>query len=159
MAFFLLTEVAESGGGSAMALETLSGFMNEVSQLKKETKSSMRIYEVLSIMTPIAMAVTVAMIVSMLTSFPNAFASPLAPGSGAIGGFSAGAVTQAMLATGDLLIVVSSICIALIGGKAIDFTTKSTLRIAINIAVAVVAISLSGVIAKQFASGLGSGIP
>jgi hypothetical protein len=54
----------------------------------------------------------------------------------------------------DLLVVIASAGVAVIGGKAIDFTSKSTLRVAVNVALAAVSISLVTTYAQGMITGL-----
>lgn len=53
MTFFLLAQIVESGGGTARCLEILTNFINQITRVKRETKSSMRLYQLLSLVTSI----------------------------------------------------------------------------------------------------------
>jgi flagellar protein FlaJ len=158
LSFFLLSEIAESGGGSPAALEALTDFVSDVNIVKKQTKSMMKLYELLSYATPILIAVVVAMMIAMVSAFPSSSLFPAsseigvsASASSAVNSTSLGA---ALIQTGNLLIIISSLCISFLAGKAIDFTTKSTIRIAVNVSIAVLAISLIGPLSHLLVSFL-----
>jgi len=148
--FFLLSEVLESGGGSPAALEGLSNFINEVNRIKSETKTLMRMYDVLTYATPLGLAFAMTIMTVLLTSF----SSTLGTSAAAMGGLFSGTISPAAVQISDLLVVIASAGVAVIGGKAIDFTSKSTLRVAVNVALAAVSISLVTTYAQGMITGL-----
>jgi flagellar protein FlaJ len=135
--FFILTEVAETGGGTPLALEMLSNFISEVHRVKTQSKSAMKLYEALTYATPIGLTVGIAMMLGLITSFTSTLGS--LPGAPSI--LSVGTAVQSLASSAGLLVVVAAICIALVAGKAMDFTTKSTFRIAINAGLALVCVA------------------
>ena len=144
MTFFLLAQVVESGGGTARCLEILTNFVNQITRVKRETKSSMRLYQLLSIFTPIGLSFVTALMFTLLT----AFTATLAPGveAGILGELTE--VPQQLMDLAYLLVIASSICVALLSTKAVDLTAKNTLWITINLAVAALGISFSSQIAS-----------
>ncbi len=144
MCFFLLAQVVESGGGTAKCLETLTNFTNQVVRVKRETRSSMRLYQFLSIFTPIALSFITALMVTLLT----AFSTTMVPAAEA--GFLAeiAQIPQALVEQCYLLIIASSICVALLSTKAVDLTAKNTLWVTVNLALAAGGITFSGYLAN-----------
>jgi len=139
MCFFLLGQVVESGGGTAKCLETLTNFTNHVVRVKKETRSSMRLYQLLSLFTPIALSFITALMFTLLT----AFSATLIPGAeaGILGEIAQ--IPQALVDQCYLLVIASSICVAMLSTKAVDLTAKNTLWITVNLAIAAGGIAFS----------------
>ena len=144
MAFFLLSQVVESGGGTARCLETLTNFVNQVTRVKRQTRQSMRLYQMLSIFTPIGLSFVTALMFTLLT----AFTTTLTPGveAGLLGEITE--VPQALMDTAYLLVVASSICVSLLSTKAVNLTAKNTLWITMNLAIAALGISFSSQMAS-----------
>jgi flagellar protein FlaJ len=144
MAFFLLAEVVESGGGTARCLEILTNFVNQITRVKRETKSSMRLYQMLSIFTPIGLSFVTALMFTLLT----AFSATLMPAveAGVLGELTE--VPQQLMDVAYLLVIASSICVSLLSTKAVDLTAKNTLWITINLSVAALGIAFSSQIAS-----------
>jgi flagellar protein FlaJ len=153
MSFFLLGQVVESGGGTVKSLELLTNFINLVVRVKRETKASMRLYQFLSLITPITLSFITALMASLLT----AFSVTLIPGveAGMLGEI--GQVPQALIDQCYLLVIVSSICVALLSAKAVDLTAKNTLWIAVNLITATVGIVFSSHIASLLLKSIGIG--
>jgi flagellar protein FlaJ len=146
LTFFLLGEIVNSGGGTASALETLTSFVSCVNQIKKEAKSTMHLYEILTYLTPIGLAFTVALMSSLMTAFSSTVAS--ASEVGILKQISS--VPDELIQTTNMMIVAASASMAFVAGKAIDLTSKNTLRIAVTVSVAAISISLS----TEFVSGI-----
>jgi len=144
MSFFLLAEVAESGGGTAKCLETLTNFVNHVVRVKRETRASMRLYQFLSVFTPIGLSFVTALMFTLLT----AFSATLAPGveAGILGEIAQ--VPQQLMDMCYILVVTASTCVALLSTKAVDLTAKNTLWITVNLALAAAGIAFSTQIAN-----------
>lgn len=144
MCFFLLAEVVESGGGTAKCLESLTSFVNHVVRVKRETKASMRLYQLLSLFTPIGLSFITALMFTLLT----AFSATLMPGveAGIIGEIAQ--IPQQLMDLAYLLVIVASVSVALLSAKAVDLTAKNTLWITINLAIAAGGIAFSSQIAS-----------
>jgi flagellar protein FlaJ len=153
MSFFLLGQVVESGGGTVKSLELLTNFINLVVRVKRETKASMRLYQFLSLITPITLSFITALMASLLT----AFSVTLMPGveAGMLGEI--GQVPQALVDQCYLLVIVSSICVALLSAKAVDLTAKNTLWIAVNLIIAAAGVVFSSHIASLLLKSMGIG--
>ena len=144
MSFFLLAEVVESGGGTAKCLETLTNFVNHVVRVKRETRASMRLYQFLSVFTPIGLSFVTSLMFTLLT----AFSATLAPGveAGILGEIAQ--VPQQLMDMCYILVVTASTCVALLSTKAVDLTAKNTLWITVNLALAAAGIAFSTQIAN-----------
>ena len=144
MCFFLLAQVAESGGGTAKCFETLTDFTNHVLRVKRETHSSMRLYQFLSLFTPIALSFVTALMFTLLT----AFSATLLPSvkAGMLGGIAQ--IPQALVEQCYLLVIATSVCVAMLSTKAVDLTAKNTLWITVNLAIAAGGIAFSSQIAS-----------
>jgi flagellar protein FlaJ len=153
MSFFLLGQVVESGGGTAKSLELLTNFINLVVRVKRETKASMRLYQFLSLFTPITLSFMTALMASLLT----AFSVTLMPGveAGILGEI--GQVPQALIDQCYLLVIVSSICVALLSAKAVDLTAKNTLWITVNLIIAAAGVVFSSHVASLLLKSMGIG--
>ena len=147
--FFLLSELAESGGGTPAILENITNFIVSVNRVKAETKSSMRIYEFLTYFTPVGLAFVAGIMVTVMTSLMsgNMFGGANLVGLGT-GGFALGHITSATTTLVNYLIIMVAVGMSIVAGKAIDFTVKSTVRVAIVTIIAVVSILLVGGVAN-----------
>lgn len=144
MCFFLLAQVVESGGGTAKCLETLTNFTSHVVRVKRETRASMRLYQFLSLFTPIALSLITALMFSLLT----AFSATILPGAGAGMLGEIAQIPEALIQQCYMLVIASSICVAMLSTKAVDLTAKNTLWITVNLALASGGIAFSMQIAN-----------
>jgi flagellar protein FlaJ len=147
MTFFLLGQIMDTGGGSPAALENLSNFVNNVQRVKSETKSMMRLYDVLTYITPLGLGFSLSLMTNLISSFSTAFSfnpSSALAGASPLGSGALGTINPETVLITNVLIVVCSLCIAFLASKSIDFTAKSTIRIAVNVAIALIAITAMG---------------
>jgi len=142
--FFLLAQVVESGGGTAKCLETLTGFANHAVRVKRETRARMRLYQFLSIFTPLALSFITALMFTLIT----AFATTLLLGAEAGVLSELAQVPEALVQQCYMLVMVSSICVAMLSTKAVDLTMKNTLWITVNLILASGGIAFSTNIAS-----------
>jgi flagellar protein FlaJ len=133
---FTLAQTAESGGGTPAVLETTTDFVSKVRMTMKEARSSISIYVMLGYAAPILLAFTVVMIGQMLKTV-----SPgLAEGFGSESFKQLITITPVFESTIKMFIVTSSIGTAILLGKAADRTFKSTGRVAVISALALISI-------------------
>jgi flagellar protein FlaJ len=147
MCFFLIAQVVESGGGTVRSLEILTDFINRVVRLKAEARSMMRLYQVLSLFTPVGLSMTTALMFSLIA----AFASNMTPEAAAIGLSVLAELTQVpkgLMEGCFLLTIAASVSVALLTTKTIDLTGKNTVWVAVNLALAAGGIALSTQIAS-----------
>ncbi|MDG6907323.1 MAG: type II secretion system F family protein [Nitrososphaerota archaeon] len=149
LTLFLLSEIADSGGGSPASLEILGNFVTDVYRVRKETKSQMRMYEILAYITPVGLSFAISIMVVMMSAFAS---SSVGSGVSFLSGL--GTAGPSLEPIANLLVVISSVGIAMIAGKSVDYTSKSVIRIAVNLAIAVVAISIAGSVAHNLLSGV-----
>ncbi|MEM2760577.1 MAG: type II secretion system F family protein [Nitrososphaerales archaeon] len=137
--FFTLAQIAESGGGDPAVLESITGFVSSVRTTLREAKSSISIYGILGYAAPVILAFTVVVINEMLgTITPD-----LLKGIGSESFAQLVTVTPLFNATIKTFIVTSSIGTAIVIGKAIDRTFKSTGRIAIICGLAIASLIIT----------------
>jgi len=151
MCFFLLAQVVESGGGTAKCLETLTNFTNHVVRIKRETRASMRLYQFLSLFTPIGLSFITALMFTLL----SAFSATLITGAEASLLGEIARIPQALIEQCYLLVMVASVCVAMLSAKAVDLTAKNTLWITVNLAIAAGGIAFSSQIASLLFKMLG----
>jgi len=166
MTFFLLMQVVESGGGTPKALENLTNFISQVTRTMKEAKASMKLYQMLNIFTPIGLSITIALMFSLIGSFQGFFnpAQMLTQTSGMAGGIFGGAtgltqmlqIPPQLIEASYLMVVVSSLCLAMLTSKAVELTAKNTIWIAVNLALAAAGIASSGFMAQAISQMLGT---
>jgi len=104
----------------------------------------MRLYQLLSLFTPIGLSFVTALMFTLLTAF-SATLMPAAE-AGILGELTE--LPQQLMDVAYLLVLASSICVALLSTKAVDLTAKNTLWITVNLAVAALGISFSSQIAS-----------
>jgi flagellar protein FlaJ len=154
--FFILDEIHDSGGGSPRELEFIHTFVEKYSTAKKMVKSRMRIYEMLSMGTPVGLAVVIFVMSTFLGTF-HGFGSS-APGGGLpIGGlnFLNTTIPPSLFTAAYIMVIDSAIFMALSAGVASDFTAKNTWRITITVLITAVVIF----VITTFGSALTSILP
>ncbi len=138
LVFLIVGQMSKSGGGTVDTAYQVSGYAGRLVEMKRNTRSEMKPYLVLSYVSPILLAFGVTFVGGVLSSFSGA----VRPGFASLhlSGFQVGAVPPALMQVSDLLIVVSAAALGLIGAKITDLTVKNTLRASVNVAVAVAAV-------------------
>jgi flagellar protein FlaJ len=139
MVFYLLGEVVETGGGTPALLENVTDFTQRIVGVRKETKSNMRVYGYLAYATPIGLTLVIFTMYYMVQQFGGAL-------GGQSIGFLGGAVSlpPSFLDLTKVLVVEAAVVVGFLAGKAIDFTDRSTFRIATGVTLA-----LASIIAAQ----------
>jgi flagellar protein FlaJ len=150
LTFFLFGEVIDSGGGSPAALESMSIYVSQTNQVKRETHSSMRLYDLLAFITPVGLAFTMSVMLTLLRSFASTLNT--ASATGILGGL--GQISGSLIQMTNILIVIAGVCMGIIAGKSIDFTAKSVLRVAIAVSVAVISLTLVGPLSQSLLGGV-----
>lgn len=136
---FTLAHIAESGGGNPAVLESITGFVSNVRMTLREAKSSISIYGILGYASPILLAFTVVVINEMLgTVTPDVL-----KGVGSESFTQLITISPLFNTTIKTFIVTSSIGTAILIGKAIDRTFKSTGRIAIACSLAIASLIIT----------------
>jgi flagellar protein FlaJ len=140
LAFLLLGQMSRSGGGTVDTVYQVSNFTDRMIQMRRTATAEMKPYLVLSYVSPLLLAFGVTFVGGVLTSF----SSGLRPGPSGlhISGIQVGAIPPALSQVSNLLIVVSAASLGLVGAKITDLTVRNTLRAAVNVALAVSAVSL-----------------
>lgn len=137
MVFFVLGEMARSGGGTVDTSYQLSVYAERVVEMKRNTQAEMRPYVMLAYVSPILLAFGVAFVGGVLSSFGSTVGPSLPRVQ--LGNLSIGSVPPRLFQVADILIVVSSGALGIIGAKMVDFTVRNTTRASGNVVVAVLA--------------------
>ncbi len=130
--FFVLREMAASGGGTLDTMFQLSRYATKVTEMKRSAQAEMKPYLLLSYATPLLLAFGVTFVGSVLSSL----GSGVRVGSAGPGGF------EGLRSVADLLIVMSAGALGLVGAKITDLTVKNTLRAATGVGIASAALLL-----------------
>jgi archaeal flagellar protein FlaJ len=134
LVFFVLGQMAYSGGGTVDTMFQLSQYAGKVVEMKKSVQAEMKPYLILSYLTPVLLVFGVAFVGAILSTFTI----PLrVPGSVQVFGQGAGAGTGGLLQAADLLIVSTAAALGIVGAKITDFTVRNTLGASTNVAIAV----------------------
>jgi len=131
LTFYILDQIAESGGGTPANIEDLYNFISSYNQLKKEAVSSVGLFKMIGYAVPVAIPITVKVMSGVIGSF----------GSSAGGFFGGGTASLAIVnSTVAIVTVVSAGAIAFTMTRATDFTAKNTLNMTILFALSVIAL-------------------
>ena len=132
MIFYLLGEVVETGGGTPALLETVTDFTQRIVGVRRETKSSMRVYGLLAYATPVGLALVIITMYYMLQKFGG-----ILGGGESIGILAAGiSLPPAFLDITKVLVVEAAAVVGFLAGKTIDFTGRNTFRVGTGVALA-----------------------
>jgi flagellar protein FlaJ len=134
--FFVLGQMAVSGGGTVETYYQLSTYTTKVIEMKRATMAEMRPYVYLSFVSPVMLAFGVTFVSGVVGSFGGLVGQGLAS---VHAGPSVGAVAPQLKEVSSFLIVASSAALGLISAKMIDFTVRNTLRVSANVVVATLA--------------------
>ena len=138
MVFYLLGEVVETGGGSPALLETVTDFTQRIVGVRRETKSNMRVYGILAYATPVGLALVIFTMYYMVKQFGGFLGSSGGQSIGILSGTIS--LPPSFLDLTTVLVVEAAVVVGFLAGRAIDFTDKSTFRIATGVTLAVVSI-------------------
>jgi flagellar protein FlaJ len=144
MVLFVLAQMGRSGGGTVETVYQLSNYTTRVVEMKRNTRSEMKPYLMISFFSPVMIAFGVTFLGGVL----NSYNSLLRPGLTAINavGLGLGTVPQGLREVSNLLIVVSSAALGIISAKMLDLTVRNTLRASTNVLVATGVIYLATLI-------------
>ncbi len=133
--FFVLGQMALSGGGTVDTFYQLTTYTSRVVEMRQNTTAEMRPYMFMSLISPLLLAFGVAFISTVLGQFSHVASS----GTTVLHDkFMIGVITPQLKEVSDFLIVVSSAALGIISSKMVDFTVKNTLRASVNIIIATV---------------------
>lgn len=141
--FFLLGQIEDTGGGSARELEAVHMFVERYAFAKRTVKSRMRIYQVLAIFTPVGLTLLIFVMASMVSMMK--FLPFVMPSGGlqlgAVSSSQSGIVIPPMLFQASyIMVIMSSIFMALSAVEARDFTIKNMWMVAFTVLLASLAI-------------------
>lgn len=134
--FFVLGEMAYSGGGTVDTVFQLSHYAGKMIEMKRASRSEVKPYLLLSYITPLLLVFGVAFVGGVLSSLRGGLVE-----TGATGwtGLQFATPHPALFQMANLLIVMSAAGLGMVGAKISDLTVRNTLRASTNLAIAVVA--------------------
>ena len=131
MVFKILGDVEDAGGGTPVVLEELYKLVEELRSIKRRVSTYTKVYEILSYMTPLLLAFSSALTLSMIEIISSYNLVTLIPVH-QIG------LVKLLL---EYLILVSSVSIALLMGKVSDYTIASCFKSGVVMTIATVSIA------------------
>jgi flagellar protein FlaJ len=137
--FFILGQMARSGGGTVETFYQLTAYTTKVDEMKRRTRNEMRPYLLLSYVTPVLLAFGVTFISGVLTSFGSSVNEKLVAAHLTL---PSGIFHPELFQISSALIVVAAAAMGLVGAKMTDFTVRNTLRASTNVLIAVAATAL-----------------
>jgi len=129
--------------------------------LKREAKSYMKIYEMLAAMTPVMLSFVIALMFNLIQDFQGILMPATLVETGVIaktGLEELLTIPKELMEMSYLFVVICSLAIALLAGKTIDLTAKSTFRIAVNLSLATAGTVLSSQIVAPILQAMFAGI-
>ncbi len=134
VSFFILSKVAESGGGTPHILEQVTSFFTKITQAKNEMVGRVKIFTFLAYGSPLLIVWSSQGMKDLLEKITPEYTRLMnGMGSGLI-------LSAEFLQMVNLLTVISSLCIGMIMSKITYFTMKQTLTIALTSAIAVISV-------------------
>ena len=125
--FFILSEIHESGGGNSKTLQMVTTFVEEYSISKKEMISSLKGSLVIAYVAPVLMV----MILVISLQMTSGLTSDLETLHGLSVGIAPVSISDGFLNLAYLIVIESSILIALMMSKIAYFTVKHSLHVGI----------------------------
>lgn len=134
--FFVLGKVADSGGGTAEILEQITGFSSNVNQTKHDTRAGISMISYFALTSPVMMAYTTKEMAEILAKLSSGV-------SGAVYdtfGVQTMLVSGQLIASVNLLNVMSAISLGLVMAKLTHFTVKHTVLLGISVLISLISI-------------------
>ena len=130
---WILGKIEDTGGGTPRTLELITDFLEDVQQARKHMMSSLKVYDVLTAVTPVVLVAVASMAAAFVNIVAPATRSSAAPLPIQLGNVNWMIVKAA--------VVSASVASAFVAGKVVDFTIKSMLRLLIVSLVTLAAIT------------------
>jgi flagellar protein FlaJ len=164
LSFNLVATGIEEGEIKPSQLEILIDFITTVNRVKKETKAKLRLNTLISFMAPIGLILTTYLIAGVMTYFTSTtgmlgMTNQTLP-AGQLSGykFASQSGVNLLMKSSKAMMISSSLGIGLLAGKISDFTAKSTIKLAIIMAITVVSLLFGGVMTSMFMKALMGGM-
>ncbi|MEM0288271.1 MAG: hypothetical protein QXG05_08935, partial [Nitrososphaerota archaeon] len=125
----------DSGGGTPKEFETIHEFIEKFTAAKAMVKARMKIYQMLTMATPLGLAILVFVMSTFLTLFG---ASGAALNTGIINT----SIPPSLFSASYIMVIVSAAFMSLTAGVASDFTIKNAWRVSVSVLLASITIFL-----------------
>ncbi|MDV3277110.1 MAG: type II secretion system F family protein [Nitrososphaerales archaeon] len=139
MTFMVLGEMSLYGGGSVDTLNQLSTYVSKVAEARGKASVEMKPYIFLAYASPLLLAFGIDFTRSIVFSFSSHLSISLSNLPVSANLLKIGYVPPALTELSNILIVVASAALGVISAKIVDFTVKNTLRVTVNVALAIIA--------------------
>ncbi len=139
MTFMVLGEMSLYGGGSVDTLNQLSTYVSKVAEARGKASVEMKPYIFLAYASPLLLAFGIDFTRSIVFSFSSHLSSSLSNLPVSSNLLKVGYVPPGLTDLSNILIVVASAALGVISAKIVDFTVKNTLRVTVNVALAIIA--------------------
>ncbi|MDP8024160.1 MAG: hypothetical protein RAK20_06830, partial [Conexivisphaerales archaeon] len=140
--FFLLGQIDDTGGGPARELESVHTFVERYLFAKKAVKSRMKVYQMLTVFTPVCLSFLIfvmSSMVGMMKFMP--FSTPSSFSIGSVSATHSGVSIPSMLFQASyIMVIITSIFMSLSGTVASGFTIKNMWRVALTVLLASISV-------------------
>lgn len=136
MVFYILSQTASTGGGTPETLDALTSHIAKVMEAKVRARLAMRPFMMIAYMAPVFLSLGTAFATSVLQSFASSM-HPVVSEIPKSLNFNFGTVPPELTQLASIFIVLASASLGLVAAKSVDFTVKNTLRISVNVLVAI----------------------
>lgn len=137
--FFVLGKIADSGGGTAQTIEQITSFSTSTHQTKKETQASISVISYFAFFSPLMMVYTTKEMISILQKL-NGSLDQMVQSAFSIESM---LVSDELIGTINLLIVLTTISIGLVMSKLVHFSMKYSVTLGMAVLVSLLSIILS----------------
>lgn len=138
-AFFVLGKIADSGGGTAQTMEQITNFSANIHQIKKETKESIGVISYFAFLSPLMMTYTTKEMLSILQKLNNGLDGM----TQSFFNIEMMFVSDELVGTINLLIILATISIGLIMSKLVHFSMKYSITLGVAVLVSLFSIILT----------------
>ena len=124
MVFWILGKIEDSGGGSPQVIEMITNFFSDFNIARKHMRSTLRLYDILTLITPVLLITSMAMVIALSSLFTMPEELQGVP-------YQLPSMNVVDPLNVKFSIIISSTILAVLAGKVIDLTLKSMLRLLI----------------------------
>ncbi|MEM0232794.1 MAG: type II secretion system F family protein [Candidatus Nezhaarchaeales archaeon] len=142
MIFFMLDNLIETGGGSPATFEIVASYLDDYNVQRSKVRRSLYLYSVLGYLSPLMLAVCLSLTTSFMVNIGEPIDLNAMEGLLLSTSMSFQEEMNLVMFYSKLMIIVSSIAIGAILGKAVDGTLFSTKHLLICVAVALISLNL-----------------
>ncbi|MEM0217304.1 MAG: type II secretion system F family protein [Candidatus Nezhaarchaeales archaeon] len=140
--FFMLDNLIETGGGSPATFEIVASYLDDYNMQRSKVRRSLYLYSVLGYLSPLMLAICLSLTTSFMVNIGESIGLDVMEAWLPSTSTSFQEDMDLVMFYSKLMIVVSSIAIGVILGKAVDGTLFSTKHLLICVTVALISLNL-----------------